>query len=131
MTTTVQYVDCPTTGTHDTTIGDGWDTLPTTDVLAATGWTERQLADPYSQKLRDIWLISRCPGCHALIRVQVNGRWVRVPGDQHERRRIDIVTGPRARQGKCGGHCLNGKRSCDCQCRGRCHGRGSCQCRAA
>jgi len=28
----------------------------------------------------------------------------------------------------CGGACLAGKRSCDCRCRGLCHGAGSCVC---
>jgi hypothetical protein len=28
----------------------------------------------------------------------------------------------------CGGPCLNGQRSCDCRCYGRCHGAGTCQC---
>jgi hypothetical protein len=29
---------------------------------------------------------------------------------------------------RCGGACLNGKTSCDCQCKGRCHGAGVCRC---
>ena len=29
---------------------------------------------------------------------------------------------------KCGGACLSGRVSCDCQCRGRCHGAGVCAC---
>ena len=28
----------------------------------------------------------------------------------------------------CGAPCLNGARSCDCKCYGRCHGSGACQC---
>lgn len=28
----------------------------------------------------------------------------------------------------CGGACLSGQRSCDCQCSGRCHGAGKCYC---
>jgi len=31
---------------------------------------------------------------------------------------------------RCGGACLNGKTSCDCQCGGRCHGAGVCRCAA-
>lgn len=29
---------------------------------------------------------------------------------------------------RCGGACLNGKRSCNCRCKGRCHGAGRCAC---
>ena len=29
---------------------------------------------------------------------------------------------------RCGGSCLSGKISCDCQCMGRCHGAGTCKC---
>jgi hypothetical protein len=32
---------------------------------------------------------------------------------------------------QCGGACLNGKRSCNCQCKGQCHGAGRCGCRGA
>lgn len=33
-----------------------------------------------------------------------------------------------APQSRCNGHCTSGKRRCDCQCQGLCHGRGECIC---
>lgn len=43
---------------------------------------------------------------------------------------IDSTSRPTG-TGKCNGVCLNGKRSCDCKCRGRCHGAGKCYCGTA
>lgn len=35
------------------------------------------------------------------------------------------------RKSECSAACLNGQRSCDCRCLGRCHGAGRCSCGAA
>lgn len=35
------------------------------------------------------------------------------------------------RKSECGAACLNGQRSCDCRCLGRCHGAGRCSCGTA
>ncbi len=32
---------------------------------------------------------------------------------------------------ECSAACLNGKRSCDCRCFGKCHGAGTCKCEVA
>ncbi len=43
---------------------------------------------------------------------------------------FDLRDNPRKpeRKSECSGPCLAGKRSCDCRCRGRCHGAGVCSC---
>lgn len=52
----------------------------------------------------------------------------------HPVRIIDVpkVITPRDREGlsECDARCLNGKKTCNCKCRGLCHGAGSCQCAA-
>lgn len=59
--------------------------------------------------------IGRCSACRAaarIVTVKVTVRW------------------NKAEAPKCGGKCINGKLSCDCQCNGRCHGAKECLCAA-
>jgi hypothetical protein len=42
-------------------------------------------------------------------------------------RNVKIRRGPVSSRG-CDGACLNGKTSCNCRCKGRCHGAGECHC---
>ena len=57
-----------------------------------------------------------CPTCKAPVRFRAITIRSRKPGRPAPR---------------CGGACLNGKRSCDCQCNGRCHGASECRCETA
>lgn len=57
-----------------------------------------------------------CPECGALSPVRYI--MLRKPGTGIKRK-------------ACGAHCLNGSKSCDCACRGRCHGAGECKCGVA
>jgi hypothetical protein len=133
------WLDCPEGGAQDVT--DEW-TRPTREggsyirheqAAEAMGleWPvyQRKTAPLGWDSSIEAALLVRvltCPGCRKIARVWVRDRPTDVA--EHKRRAIDVATGPRARRGKCGGACLNGKRSCDCQCRGRCHGAGTCQC---
>lgn len=50
----------------------------------------------------------------------------------HPMRRVTVpkVTFPwqKARLSECDARCLNGRKKCNCKCRGRCHGAGVCSC---
>jgi hypothetical protein len=58
-----------------------------------------------------------CKGCNQFVVIQ-KGQF----------RRIDIRTRSLRLTDQCNGVCLNGKKTCDCKCRGRCHGAGKCFC---
>ena len=67
---------------------------------------QRQLRDPVMVKIE--CPICAKPGTLVLIKLRAPA-----PGNARSR---------------CGGSCLSGKISCDCQCMGRCHGAGTCKC---
>jgi len=140
---TRQWLDCPTAGPLDVT--DEW-RFPT---RAAGSWVRHAAAAElfgmdwttyirrtgqlgYEDRIRpeDNVRALTCPGCAAVVRVWVNGRPLACGTLQHNRRPIETKTGPAARRGKCSAVCLNGKRSCDCRCNGKCHGAGVCRCTA-
>src|SRR5437764_12671834 len=56
-----------------------------------------------------------CKGCNQFVVIQ-RGQFRQITSKVH-------VTGT-----ECRGVCINGKHSCDCKCRGRCHGAGTCYC---
>ena len=145
-----QFLDCPQYGPQDVTAewygpsrGGGsfiyhaeaaeyldleWDTY--TRRVTSNGLA----GDPAKVNRADHARVLVCQGCGAVVRVWLAGRPVNVPTSGsmavplHKRRQIDVATGATARHGKCGGACLGGKRSCDCQCGGFCHGAGTCRC---
>lgn len=49
-------------------------------------------------------------------------------GEKLTPRIIDRPSSHAGRHGTCDSRCLNGNRHCECQCGGRCHGAGACQC---
>lgn len=59
-------------------------------------------------------VMTRCPVClgqAALVTIKVKQHFGEAPG--------------------CDARCLNGKTTCDCRCKGRCHGAGQCLCAVA
>ena len=146
-----QFLDCPVSGlAHDVTdewrnpsrLGGSWIYHAEAAEYLGLEWSAYALrvvsgglaGDPAKVKRADRARALVCHGCGAVVRVWLGGRPVSVPTEGvmavplHKRRAIDVATGRTARRGKCGGACLGGKRSCDCQCGGLCHGAGRCQC---
>ena len=138
---TVQWLDCPAAGPQNVTsewrvpthAGNSWTRHPVAAAAMHMDWTTytRAAAPLGYEDTIDPQIATRvltCPGCGEIVRVELRGRMVSTPvGTAHKRRAIEIVVG-RSKVGRCNGLCLNGKRSCDCRCRGACHGRGQCGC---
>lgn len=68
-----------------------------------------------------------CGLCAKIRRVRPDGMPSFVKQILTNVRKIQLVNrGLGIAQGECKGACLSGKRSCDCKCKGKCHGMGVC-----
>ncbi len=95
------YADCPTC--HTSTAVDASPFLR--DVTA------------FTRRLTGTGHITTCRDCHSTFVAPAV-------------RNVTIRSGKTSTRG-CDGSCLNGKTSCNCNCRGRCHGAGVCYCEGA
>ena len=66
----------------------------------------------------------RCGGCGTEIVISKGYAHTGLP----MAREVNHTTHRNGRQTECSAACLNGKLVCDCQCKGRCHGAGTCSC---
>lgn len=104
------FVDCPTCG--PATLGENWGQVIRCGTCHAPIWGveyrdtygARTVLSPYGK------LIERKAVIHNIARP----------------RRIDVKLSGGSSGRKCGAQCVNGKRTCDCRCLGRCHGMSRC-----
>ena len=86
-----------------------------------------------------IYRVARCPECERAAPVRIHQEPYKLaykvydpPLAEYRVRTIQVGRKAHAGRGhECDGRCLNGKKSCDCRCQGRCHGQGSCSCGGA
>lgn len=117
----IVYADCPD-------CGDGRDivTVANPSLFDASG--VRSMTEPA--------IIPTCVGCGERVvpaTVKIDGRLVNRRGTRPVFRRIELVDRSSKRKSSarvpaCGAKCLTGQVTCDCPCRGRCHGANTCQC---